>query len=83
MFFQRKKDKEVDVASLNEILEIAKRLMHIIYIVTIVVLILLSTSILRELKIFHYIGELLVVISPIFIGIIIAFLIHFALRKEK
>ena len=74
MFFQRKKDKEVDVASLNEILEIAKRLMHIIYIVTIVVLILLSTSILRELKIFHYIGELLVVISPIFIGIIIAWL---------
>lgn len=74
MFFQRKKDKEVDVASLNEILEIGKRLIHIIYIVTIVVLVLLATSILREWKIFSILGELLVVISPLFIGIIIAWL---------
>ena len=74
MFFQRKKDKEVDVASLNEILEIGKRLMHIIYIVTIVVLVLLATSVLREWKLFSILGELLVVISPLFIGIIIAWL---------
>ena len=74
MFFQKKKDKEVDVASLNEILEIGKRLMHIIYIVTIVVLVLLATSILREWKLFSILGELLVVISPLFIGIVIAWL---------
>ena len=74
MFFQRKKDKEVDVASLNEILEIGKRLIHIIYIVTIVVLVLLATSILREWKLFSILGELLVVISPLFIGIVIAWL---------
>lgn len=74
MFFQRKKDKEVDIASLNEILEIGKRLMHIIYIVTIVVLVLLATSILREWKLFSILGELLVVISPLFIGIVIAWL---------
>lgn len=74
MFFQRKKDKEVDVASLNEILEIGKRLIQIIYVVTIVVLILLASSILKEWKILSYLGELLVVISPIFIGIIIAWL---------
>ena len=74
MFFQRKKDKEVDVASLYEILEIGKRLMHIIYIVTIVVLVLLATSVLREWKLFSILGELLVVISPLFIGIIIAWL---------
>ena len=74
MFFQRKKDKEVDVASLNEILEIGKRLMHIIYIVTIVVLVLLATSVLREWKLFSILGELLVVLSPLFIGIIIAWL---------
>lgn len=74
MFFNKKKDKDVDVASLNEILEIGKRLMHIIYVVTIVVLVLLATYVLREWKLFHYLGELLVVISPIFIGIIVAWL---------
>ena len=74
MLFNKKKDKDVDVASLNEILEIGKRLMHIIYVVTIVVLVLLATYVLREWKLFHYLGELLVVISPIFIGIIVAWL---------
>ena len=74
MFFQKKKDTEVDITSLNEILEIGKRLMHIIYIVTIVVLILLATSILREWKVFVLLRELLVVISPLFIGILIAWL---------
>lgn len=74
MFFNKKKDNSVDVASLNEILEIGRRLMHIIYVVTIVVLALLGTYVLREWKLLHYLGELLVVISPIFIGIIVAWL---------
>ncbi len=74
MFFNKKKDQNIDVSSLNEILEIGKRLMHIIYVVTIVVLVLLATYVLREWKLFHYLGELLVVISPIFIGIIVAWL---------
>ncbi|MDD5888887.1 MAG: AI-2E family transporter [bacterium] len=77
MFFNRNKgskDKNIDVASLNEILQIGKRLMHIIYVVTIVVLILLGTYLLREWKILHYLGELLAVISPIFIGIVVAWL---------
>lgn len=74
MFFNKKKDSSVDVASLNEILEIGRRLMHIIYVVTIVVLALLGTYVLREWKLLHYLGELLVVISPIFIGIIVAWL---------
>lgn len=74
MLFRRKKDSEVDVSSLNEILDIGKRLMQIVYFVTIVVLILLATYLLREWKILLYLGELLVVISPIFIGIIVAWL---------
>lgn len=74
MLFRRKKDSEVDVSSLNEILDIGKRLMQIVYFVTIVVLILLATYLLREWKILHYLGELLVVISPIFIGMIVAWL---------
>ena len=74
MFFNKKKGNSVDVASLNEILEIGRRLMHIIYVVTIVVLALLGTYVLREWKLLHYLGELLVVISPIFIGIIVAWL---------
>lgn len=72
--FRRKKDKEVDIDNLNEILEIGKRLMQIIYIVTIIVLVVLGTYLLKEWKIFNIIKDLLIVISPIFIGIIIAWL---------
>lgn len=75
MFFGKKRDKDIDVSSLNEILFIGKRLINIVYIVTIVALALLATYVLREWKILGYIGELLAVISPIFIGIILAWLL--------
>ena len=72
--FRKRKEREVDIDNLNEILEIGKRLMQIIYIVTIIVLIVLGTYLLKEWKVFNIIKELLIVISPIFIGIIIAWL---------
>lgn len=72
--FRKRKEKEVDIDNLNEILEIGKRLMQIIYIVTIIVLIVLGTYLLKEWKVFNILKELLIVISPIFIGVIIAWL---------
>lgn len=72
--FRRKKDEKVDVASLNEILVIGSRLTKIVYIAVIVAVILLATYLLRELKILAFLKELLVVISPIFIGLIVAWL---------
>lgn len=72
--FRRKKDEKVDVASLNEILVIGSRLTKIVYIAVIVAVILLATYLLRELKILAFLKELLIVISPIFIGLIVAWL---------
>ena len=84
--FRRKKDEKVDVASLNEILVIGSRLTKIVYIAVIVAVILLATYLLRELKILDFLKELLVVISPIFIGLIVAWLcdpmVRFLQRKK-
>ena len=84
--FRRKKDEKVDVASLNEILVIGSRLTKIVYIAVIVAVILLATYLLRELKILAFLKELLVVISPIFIGLIVAWLcdpmVRFLQRKK-
>lgn len=84
--FRRKKDEKVDVASLNEILVIGSRLTKIVYIAVIVGVILLATYLLRELKILAFLKELLVVISPIFIGLIVAWLcdpmVRFLQRKK-
>lgn len=84
--FRRKKDEKVDVASLNEILVIGSRLTKIVYIAVIVAVILLATYLLRELKILAFLKELLVVVSPIFIGLIVAWLcdpmVRFLQRKK-
>lgn len=72
--FRRKKDSEVDVASLNEILSIGRKLMRIGYFVTIIVLVVMSTYLIKEWKILRIFGEFLGVISPVFIGFLVAWL---------
>lgn len=72
--FHKKNDKEVDIRSLNDIIHTSKRLLNIGYFMAIVCLILLGTYLLQEWKILNYIADLLHVISPIFIGFILAWL---------
>ena len=60
--------------SLNNILDTGKRIMKIGYFMAVVCLILLATYLIKEWKILSLLGRLLLVISPIFIGIIIAWL---------
>ena len=72
--FHRGKDKEVDYTSLNNILKTGNRILNIGYFMTIVALILLGTYLIKEWKILGLIKEVLVIISPLFIGFIIAWL---------
>ncbi len=67
-------DKKLDFSSLNHILRVGKNLINILYFLAIVGIILLGTYLLKEWNIFGYIGEFLLVISPIFIGFLIAWL---------
>jgi len=70
----KNKDKEIDITSLNNILRIGKRLISIGYFMAIVALILLGTYLMKEWKILNFLKEIIVVISPIFIGFLIAWL---------
>ena len=72
--FKRNKDKEIDITSLNSILKNGKRIISIGYFMAIVALVLLGTYLIKELKIFDIIKEIIIVISPIFIGLLIAWL---------
>ena len=72
--FRNKKDKDLDYTSLNEILKVGSKLADIFYVISIIAIILLGTYLLKEWKILNFIGEFLAVISPIFIGFIIAWL---------
>ena len=70
----RKKDEKVDISSLNEILSFGRKLIKILYIVMMVGAILLGIYLLKELKILVFLKDLLIVISPVFIGLLIAWL---------
>ena len=70
----QEKEKEIDITSLNHIIRVGKNLINLGYFMAIVCIILLGTYLLKEWNIFRYIGELFIVISPIFIGFIIAWL---------
>jgi len=75
MFKNKKgKDKEIDYTSLNVILRTGKHLINIGYFTAIVLLVLIGTYVLKEWKVLTFIKDLLVVISPIFIGFLIAWL---------
>ncbi len=69
---KRIKDKEIDYKSLNSILNTGNKLMNIGYFMAIICLILLGTYLVKEWGLLKFLGEFLVVISPIFIGFLIA-----------
>ncbi|MBP5679306.1 MAG: AI-2E family transporter [Bacilli bacterium] len=72
--FQKHKDKEMDITSLNSLIKTGNRILKVVYFMAIVTLVLLGTYLLKELKILGIIQDILVVISPMFIGLIIAWL---------
>lgn len=75
MLFRKQKDKEVDISSLNDILSTGKKLVRIGYIMAIIALVLLVTYLMKEWHALRIVGEFLAVISPVFIGLIIAWLL--------
>ena len=75
MLFRKKKDSDVDFSSLNDILFTGKKIVRIFYVMTIIALVLLGTYLIKEWNALKIIGEFLAVISPIFIGLIIAWLL--------
>lgn len=72
--FGQKQDKEIDYQSLNQILSIGSKLSEIFYIIAVIAIVLLGTYIVKEWGILGIIKEFLSVISPIFIGFIVAWL---------
>lgn len=83
--FHGTKDKEVDIGSLNHILKTGKKLINIGYFMAIVCIVLLGTYLLKEWNILRYIGEFFGAISPIFIGLLLAWLFEPLVRflEEK
>ena len=66
--------EEIDVKSLNEMLTTGKKILRIGFFMAIVCVVLLITYLIKEWHVLRILGEFLLVLSPLFIGLIIAWL---------
>ncbi len=73
--FSKKKGEKLDISSLNEILYTGKKIINIGLIMAVIALVVLVTYLVKEWHILGFLKDLFLVISPIFIGLIIAWLL--------
>ena len=70
----KRKNDAVDYGKLNEGIRIGVNILKIAFILSIVMLIFICSKLLADWKILPFMGKLLTIISPLFIGILIAWL---------
>ena len=80
---KKNKDKELDYNNLNSIIKTGNRLVKLFFYMTIITVILLGTYLIKEWDLLKFIKEFLAVISPIFIGFIIAWLFEPLVTKMQ
>lgn len=69
-----KKRKDLDTGSLNEVIFLSKNILKLLFVILVIGIVLVGTLLLKELGIFKFIGSVLNVLAPLFIGFIIAWL---------
>ncbi len=69
----RKKNK-LDIDGLNEVIYLGKNILKLLFIVLVVSIVLVVFLLCKEIGIFKFLGNVLSVISPLFIGFIVAWL---------
>ena len=70
--FDRKKD--IDIKELNQILVITKKVLHVVYVMSLFIGLYLFIKIGKELNLFEGIFTILKIVTPLFVGLIIAWL---------
>lgn len=74
MFNKKRMPNELDYEKLNELIKVGRNFLKLIFGVSIVALVVLITYIGKEWKIMRILGDILTILSPFFIGVIIAWL---------
>ena len=72
----KKVKEEINSEELNHVIKKSKKLLDLLYLVIICVIVLSITILIREWGIVSFIGNFLKVISPLFIGFVIAWLLN-------
>ncbi len=73
--------KDIDYKRVNEVVTLSKKILDVFYILMIVGLVFLGTLLIKEWGILTFVLSLLKVITPLFIGFVIAWLLDPLVRK--
>lgn len=73
--FQRKKKDQLDIQGLNDVISTLKNVLKIGFILVVLSLVVLVTYLLKAWKILEFFKTILLVLSPFFIGLVIAWLL--------
>lgn len=76
-----KTEEQVDKKKVNEVLSLSKKILKILYIFIIIIGIYLLLILAKETKIFYFLKELFKIVSPLFIGIVIAWMFDPLVKK--
>ena len=71
-----KDDKKINTKNINEMTSVGARILKILYFLLIILAIYVLTLVNKEWKIFGFFWSIIKVISPLFIGILIAYLLN-------
>ena len=71
----KKNDDKIDIPKLNEIINVGGKILKLGWVLIIVGVVLLSTYLFKEWNLFELLKSIFTVISPLFIGIVIAWLL--------
>ncbi len=77
----KKEFKEIDNKDVKEVVSLTKKILNLLYIVMIVAIVLCGTIILKNLKLWDFIITFLKILSPLFVGFVIAWLFNPIVKK--
>jgi len=72
--FRKKNDKEVDIGRLNDVINVSHSILKVLFIVIIIGGIYAAIMLVKEVKILPFIFTVLRILSPLFIGVFLAWL---------
>lgn len=78
---EKNKKSELNVDGINEVVNLSSKILHLLYIVMIIASIFIVTILVKEWGILQFVLGLLKVLSPLFIGFVIAWLFNPIVKK--
>lgn len=72
----KKSDQELDIKKVNDVVGLSKKILNIAYILFIVLAIYIFIKLSQELNVFGFLLTVLKIVSPLFIGVVIAWLFN-------